>query len=322
MWCVRSRGCLPRRAVASFALGGLRHVASSSGSRPQGWQQDPDARSGWVCRMHVMAVLMFFFSSRRRHTRWPRDWSSDVCSSDLSPHHTTSAAAMTGGGPLPRPGEVSLAHHGVLFLDELPEFHRDVLEVLRQPLEDGVVTVARVQSTATFPARFMLVAAMNPCPCGHFGDTGRECLCSPAQVARYLTRVSGPLLDRIDLHIEVPRVTTADLTGGSPAEHSTEIRARVMRAREVQRERFEGVIVCNAAMSPKQTRRFCRPDDDGRAFLRAAIERLSLSARAHDRALRLARTIADLDGSAAITATQLAEAVQYRAFDRPLRLLG
>ena len=239
-----------------------------------------------------------------------------------SPHHTTSAAAMTGGGPLPRPGEVSLAHHGVLFLDELPEFHRDVLEVLRQPLEDGVVTVARVQSTATFPARFMLVAAMNPCPCGHFGDTGRECLCSPAQVARYLTRVSGPLLDRIDLHIEVPRVTTADLTGGSPAEHSTEIRARVMRAREVQRERFEGVIVCNAAMSPKQTRRFCRPDDDGRAFLRAAIERLSLSARAHDRALRLARTIADLDGSAAITATQLAEAVQYRAFDRPLRLLG
>ena len=239
-----------------------------------------------------------------------------------SPHHTTSAAAMTGGGPLPRPGEVTLAHHGVLFLDELPEFRRDVLEALRQPLEDGVVTVARVQSTATFPARFMLVAAMNPCPCGHFGDTGRECLCSPAQVARYLTRVSGPLLDRIDLHIEVPRVTPADLTTGSTAEHSADIRTRVVRAREVQRERFEGAIACNAAMSPRQTRRFCRPDDEGRAFLRGAIERLSLSARAHDRALRLARTIADLDGSAAITTAQLAEAVQYRAFDRPLRLLG
>ncbi len=239
-----------------------------------------------------------------------------------SPHHTTSAAAMTGGGPVPRPGEVTLAHHGVLFLDELAEFHRDVLEVLRQPLEDGTVTVARVQATVTFPARFMLVAAMNPCPCGHFGDSGRECLCSPVQIARYLSRVSGPLLDRIDLHVEVPRVKPDDLTAGSPAERSADLLTRVLRARAVQQERVGTSASCNGAMSPRQIRRWCRLDDDGRAFLRAAIERLSLSARAHDRALRLARTIADLEGSAAITAAHLAEAVQYRAFDRPLRLLG
>ncbi len=239
-----------------------------------------------------------------------------------SPHHTTSAAAMTGGGPVPRPGEVTLAHHGVLFLDELPEFHRDVLEVLRQPLEDGTVTVARVQATVTFPARFMLVAAMNPCPCGHFGDSGRECLCSPVQIARYLSRVSGPLLDRIDLHVEVPRLKSDDLTAGSPAERSADLLARVLRVRAVQRERFGTSVSCNGAMSPRQIRRWCRLDEDGRAFLRAAIERMSLSARAHDRALRLARTIADLDGGAAITAAHLAEAVQYRAFDRPLRLLG
>ncbi len=239
-----------------------------------------------------------------------------------SPHHTTSAAAMTGGGPVPRPGEITLAHHGVLFLDELPEFHRDVLEVLRQPLEDGIVTVARVQSTATFPARFMLVAAMNPCPCGHFGDTARECLCSPPQIARYLTRVSGPLLDRIDLHVEVPRVPPDDLAVVSAAEPSADIRARVLRAREAQRERFGSATLCNAAMSSRQMRRCCRLDDDARAFLRAAMERLRLSARGHDRTVRLARTIADLDGSAQIAAGHLAEAVQYRVFDRPLRLLG
>jgi len=239
-----------------------------------------------------------------------------------SPHHTTSAAAMTGGGALPRPGEITLAHHGVLFLDELPEFHRDVLEVLRQPLEDGTVTVARVQATVTFPARFILVAAMNPCPCGHFGDSGRECLCSPVQIARYLTRVSGPLLDRIDLHVEVPRVKSDELTTAAPSERSADLRSRVLRVRAIQRERFGTSVKSNGAMSPRQIRRWCRLDEDGRAFLRAAIERLSLSARAHDRALRLARTIADLDGSPAITAAHLAEAVQYRAFDRPLRLLG
>ncbi len=239
-----------------------------------------------------------------------------------SPHHTTSAAAMTGGGSVPRPGEITLAHHGVLFLDELPEFHRDVLEVLRQPLEDGAVTVARVQSTATFPARFILAAAMNPCPCGHLGDAARECLCSPGQIARYLNRVSGPLLDRIDLHIEVPRVSSDDLTAGSAGERSADVRARVLRAREVQRERFGSATLTNAAMSSRHQRRVCRLDEDARTFLRAAIDRLRLSARAHDRVVRLARTIADLDGSAQITAGHLAEAVQYRAFDRPLRLLG
>lgn len=239
-----------------------------------------------------------------------------------SPHHTISAAAMVGGGSVPRPGEVTLAHHGVLFLDELPESHRDVLEVLRQPMEDGIVTVARVQSTVTFPARFMLVAAMNPCPCGYYGDPVRECLCTPPQIARYLSRVSGPLLDRFDLHVEVPRVPPEDLTASPATESSTEVRARVLRARAVQQERFTGAISCNAAMSPRQVRRYCRLDDDARTFLRTAIERLGLSARAHDRALRLARTIADLDGSAAITTAHLAEAIQYRAFDRPLRLLG
>lgn len=238
-----------------------------------------------------------------------------------SPHHTASSAAMVGGGPVPRPGEITLAHHGVLFLDELPEFHRDVLEVLRQPLEDGIVTVARVQSTATFPARFMLVAAMNPCPCGYYGDAVRECLCTPPQIARYLSRVSGPLLDRFDLHVEVPRVLTSDLTGAPPAETSVDLRARVLRARVVQDQRFGGAIRCNAAMSPRQIKRHCHLDEDGRAFLRAAIERLGLSARAHDRSLRLARTIADLDGSIDVTAGHLAEAIQYRAFDRPLRLL-
>lgn len=236
------------------------------------------------------------------------------------PHHTASSVALVGGGQVPRPGEITLAHHGVLFLDELPEFHRDVLEVLRQPLEDGSVTVARAQSTVSFPARFMLVAAMNPCLCGYHGDGLRECLCTPPQIARYLAKVSGPLLDRFDLHVEVPRVRPDDLTA-PPSESSQQIRHRVMRAREVQHQRF-GRTMCNAAMTPRQVRRHCRLDDDGKTFLRNAIERLGLSARAYDRCIRLGRTIADLQGAAAITPAHLAEALQYRAFDRPLRLLA
>lgn len=239
-----------------------------------------------------------------------------------SPHHTTSSAAMTGGGSPPRPGEVTLAHHGVLFLDELPEFRRDVLEVLRQPLEDRVITVARVASTIRFPASFMLIAAMNPCPCGHRGDGQRECLCTPAQVARYLSRVSGPLLDRIDLHVEVPRIPSVDLTAAPTGESSSQIRARVLRARAVQQARFAGAAACNAQMTPRHLRRYCRSGDEEKAFLRGAIERLGLSVRAYDRVLRLARTIADLEGREAITPAHLAEAIQYRTFDRPLRLLG
>jgi magnesium chelatase family protein len=238
-----------------------------------------------------------------------------------SPHHTTSAAALAGGGPVPRPGEVTLAHRGVLFLDELAEFHRDALEALRQPLEDGVVTVARVQSTITFPARLMLVGAMNPCPCGHRGDGHRECLCTPAQIARYLGRISGPLLDRIDLHVEVPRVSAADLLAAGPAESSSQVRARVIAARAMQVRRY-GTARTNGALSPRQVRRHCRLDEEGRAFLQRAMERLGLSARAHDRVLRVARTIADLDGSDAITTAHLAEAVQYRVLDRSLRLVG
>jgi len=239
-----------------------------------------------------------------------------------SPHHASSTAALIGGGPGPRPGEVTLAHRGVLFLDELPEFHRDVLEVLRQPLEDRVITVARVQSTVTFPAAFMLVAAMNPCPCGHRGDEKRECLCTPPQVARYLRRVSGPLLDRIDLHVEMPRVLPAELTSVPTGESSTEIRARVLRARAIEQARLGGAASCNAEMTPRQLRRHCRLGEEEKAFLRGALERLGLSARAYDRVLRLARTIADLVGSDEITVAHLAEAIQYRAFDRPLRLLG
>jgi len=239
-----------------------------------------------------------------------------------SPHHTTSSAALIGGGPVPKPGEVTLAHHGVLFLDELPEFHRDVLEVLRQPLEDGFITVARVQSTLTFPARFMLIAAMNPCPCGYHGDGRRECLCTPPQIARYLQRVSGPLLDRIDLHLEVPRVLSQDLLAQTPGEPSAAIRDRVAAARARQHDRFGRGSACNALMSPRQARRQCQLGEEEREFLRSAIERLSLSARAYDRILRIARTIADLDGRHEVTLADLAEAIQYRVFDRPLRLVG
>ncbi len=235
-----------------------------------------------------------------------------------APHHTASYAALLGGGNVPRPGEVSLAHHGVLFLDELPEFHRDALEALRQPLEEGRVTLARAAATVTFPARFTLVAAMNPCPCGSRGDRLRECSCTPSQVRRYQAKVSGPLLDRIDLHVEVPRLESRALVEGHVGEPSSAIRQRVTRARQVQLQRYAGrPYRCNAQVPARVLRKVAVPDAAGRELLRAAMERLGLSARAYDRILRVARTIADLEGAETVTAAHVAEAIQYRSLDRP-----
>jgi magnesium chelatase family protein len=230
-----------------------------------------------------------------------------------APHHTISHAGLVGGGQWPRPGEISLSHRGVLFLDELPEFGMRTLEVLRQPLEDKVVTISRAQGTLTFPANFMLIAAMNPCPCGYFGDPVKECTCSLTMVSRYQKRISGPLLDRIDIHIDVPRVEYEKLTDEQLGERSEEIRARVERAREVQRRRFEGTeLHCNADMGPAEIREYCQVDETGRGLLKAAMQQLSMSARAFHRVLKLARTIADLAGSERIETHHLAEAIQYR----------
>jgi len=239
-----------------------------------------------------------------------------------APHHTISDAGLIGGGAWPRPGEVSLAHHGVLFLDELPEFRRNVLEVLRQPMEDGLVTLSRASTTLSFPARFMLAAAMNPCPCGYHGDPRRSCVCRSGDVQRYLARVSGPLLDRIDLHLEVPPVGAPDLASHAPGEPSASIRARVARARERQQERFakrRGVFA-NAHMTPRDIRTCCRLSDQADALMRTAIQRLGLSARAYHRTLKIARTVADLAGAAAIEPAHVSEAIQYRGLDRPGRL--
>ncbi|HEX8141166.1 MAG TPA: YifB family Mg chelatase-like AAA ATPase [Pyrinomonadaceae bacterium] len=236
-----------------------------------------------------------------------------------SPHHTISDAGLIGGGAMPRPGEVSLAHHGVLFLDELPEFDRGVLEVLRQPLEDQQVTISRAAMSLTFPASFMLAAAMNPCPCGFWNDPTRECRCTPLQIQRYVGRISGPLLDRIDIHIDVPAVRFRDLTGdaGPEPESSATIRERVTRARGRQLERFAGEgIFSNAAMTPRLIRRYCRIDADGERLLESAMTRLGLSARAYDRILKLSRTIADLDASEKVETQHVAEALGYRSLDR------
>jgi magnesium chelatase family protein len=234
-----------------------------------------------------------------------------------SPHHTVSDAGLIGGGTIPRPGEVSLSNHGVLFLDEFPEFNKNVLEVLRQPLEDGAVTISRVQSTLSFPAQFMLAAAMNPCPCGYYTDPTRECSCTPHQIQKYLGRISGPLLDRIDLHIEVPALKWKEIADTSPAEPSEAIRERVVRARTLQQERFAGEgIHCNAQMSSNQMRKYCVLDGPSQDLLRGAMERFGLSARAYDRILKVARTIADLDGQENIQASYVAEAIQYRNLDR------
>jgi magnesium chelatase family protein len=234
-----------------------------------------------------------------------------------APHHTISDAGLIGGGTVPRPGEVSLAHNGVLFLDELPEFHRHVLDVLRQPIEDGEVTIARASMSLTFPARFMLAAAMNPCQCGWFGDTFHECTCTPPLIQRYLARISGPLMDRIDMHIQVPAVKYKELVQDDQAEESTVIRERILAARRIQFQRLEPFrIYCNAQMTPRTLRRFCKPDAECEKQMENAITRLGLSARAYDRILRVSRTMADLEGQERIQARHVAEAIQYRTLDR------
>ena len=236
-----------------------------------------------------------------------------------SPHHTISDAGLIGGSHIPRPGEVSLSHNGVLFLDELPEFKKNVLEVLRQPLEDGRVTISRALSSLTFPSSFMLVAAMNPCPCGFYTDPNRECTCTIPQILRYRSRISGPLMDRIDIHIEVPAVRYRDLTGEASGEDSETIKGRVNRARELQRLRFNGKrIYCNAQMTPRYLKKYCQIGEDSKALLEQAIDKLGLSARAYTRILKIARTIADLESVEEITAQHIAEAIQYRSLDRTL----
>jgi len=230
-----------------------------------------------------------------------------------APHHTISHPGLVGGGHWPRPGEISLAHRGVLFLDELPEFGARTLEGLRQPLEDGTISIARATGTLAFPARFMFIAAMNPCPCGYYGDPVRECTCSMQTISRYQKRISGPLLDRIDIHVEVPRVDYDKLTDNRRGELSGAIRARVERARVEQRRRFAGTpFSCNADMGPTEVREVCKLDEAGRALVRAAMQQLQMSARAFHRILKLARTIADLAGSGRIETAHLAEAIQYR----------
>jgi magnesium chelatase family protein len=235
-----------------------------------------------------------------------------------APHHTISFAGLVGGGKVPGPGEISLAHRGVLFLDELPEFGPRNLETLRQPIEDKIVTISRASGSLTFPASFQLIAAMNPCPCGYFGDPERECSCSLGMVQRYQKRISGPLMDRFDIHIEVPRVDYEKLTSDRLGEPSEQIRTRVEAARAVQRERFRGTrMACNADMGPAEVREHCAVDGAGKSLLRAAMQQLQMSARAYHRILKLARTIADLVGSARIEAPHVAEAIQYR----PRRML-
>jgi magnesium chelatase family protein len=234
-----------------------------------------------------------------------------------SPHHTISDIGLIGGGNTPKPGEVSLAHHGILFLDELPEFKKHVLEVLRQPLEDGKVTISRALTSITYPARMMLVTALNPCPCGYLNDPTHSCNCSPREIHRYRSRISGPLMDRIDIHIEVPAVKYRDLADRTDGETSAAIAARVENSRLIQRERFKGTKVhSNAQMTPRLIRKHCELDNAGNRLLELVTDRLGLSARSYNRILKVARTIADLEGSENTREQHLSEAVQYRSLDR------
>ena len=234
-----------------------------------------------------------------------------------SPHITVSPAGITGGGSVPKPGEISLAHNGILFLDELPEFRRDVIEALRQPLEDGKVTISRVAGTLTYPSSVMLVAAMNPCPCGYFGHPTRECICSPKAVHNYLSKISGPMLDRIDIHIEVPPVNYDELNSTGREETSAEIRARVNRARDIQTERYRGTDVsCNARLTPSMLKKYCVMEDKASGYLKMAFEKLGMSARAYDRILKIARTVADLDGSEIIKREHIFSSISFRTLDK------
>jgi magnesium chelatase family protein len=237
-----------------------------------------------------------------------------------SPHHTVSDAALVGGGSFPRPGEVSFAHHGVLFLDELPEFKKNVLEVLRQPLEDSKVTVSRSKLSLEFPANFMLAAAMNPCPCGYYTDPSKKCTCLPPQIQKYMARISGPLLDRIDIHIEVPAVKYKEISSETKGETSTEIRERVIRARKIQYERFANLknVFNNGDMGSKEVRQYCTLDSACSDLLKMAMTKLGFSARAYDRILKVSRTIADLENSENIQSQHISEAIQYRSLDREL----
>lgn len=237
-----------------------------------------------------------------------------------SPHHTVSAVSLVGGGSMPRPGEASLAHNGVLFLDEIPEFPRRTLDVLRQPIEDGIANISRINASVSYPCRFMLVAAANPCKCGYYGDPTKNCTCSFRDAENYLSRLSGPLMDRIDIHIQVPTLKYMEIENEKEEESSEIIRKRVNQARKIQQERYKSYgIYCNAHLKGSMVREFCRVNDEGRKVLRVAFDRLNLSARAHDRILKVARTIADMEGSDCIQSQHVAEAIQYRALDRTVR---
>ncbi len=234
-----------------------------------------------------------------------------------SPHHTVSGTSLVGGGRIPKPGEISLAHFGVLFLDELPEFNKNTLEVMRGPLEDGVVTISRVNATLTYPCDFMFVASMNPCPCGYYGSKDKECTCTPQMISKYMGKISGPLLDRIDIQIEVTPVKYKKLNSQENIETSKDIKKRVNRARQIQRKRYqEEKIYSNSQLTPKLIERYCKLDENGKKILQAAFEKLGLSARAYGRILKVARTIADLEESENIEQRHIAEAIQYRSLDK------
>ena len=234
-----------------------------------------------------------------------------------SPHHSVSNSALVGGGKIPKPGEISLAHYGVLFLDEIPEFRKDVLELLREPMEDGKITISRVASTLTYPSKFMLVASMNPCPCGYYGSKSKECTCTREQVNKYIGRLSGPLLDRIDIHVEVQSVPFDKLSSDRPEESSKTIKERVDKARKIQNERYkDDKILSNSELTPELIKKYCKLSNECQKLLKQAFEKLELSARAHDKIIKLARTIADLDDSKDILPKHIAEAIQYRSLDR------